>query len=117
MGNRYAVTQPKTIYNTSDECSPQTGGEGFTIDVDRVFYQGDEEVERETFTTTYVPSPRVVCGPKPRPEPEPEPEPEPTESPSPEPTEEQQSDSAEEQDANAAATRAGTLVLPTGRRL
>lgn len=117
VGNRYATTKPKTIYNTSDECSPQTGGEGFTIDVDRVFYQGDEEVERETFTTTYVPSPRVVCGPKPRPEPEPEPEPEPTESPSPEPTETEQAQGDEASTAIAAAVRGWTLVSPAGRRL
>ena len=38
---------------------------GFAIDVDRVFYQGDEEVNRETFTTDYNPSPRVICGERP----------------------------------------------------
>ena len=65
VGERYGVTANRKIYNESASCSAQTGGPGFTIDVDRVFYEGDEEVERETFTTTYVPAPQVVCGAKP----------------------------------------------------
>jgi vancomycin resistance protein YoaR len=65
VGERYGITPNGKIYNESPECSPQTGGPGFTIDVDRVFYDGDVEVERETFTTTYNPAPQVVCGPKP----------------------------------------------------
>ena len=65
VGERYAVTDNNKIYNESATCSAQTGGPGFTIDVDRVFYEGDEEVRRETFTTTYRPAPQVVCGAKP----------------------------------------------------
>lgn len=65
VGERYGVTPNRTIYNESSECSAQTGGPGFTIDVDRVFYEGDVEVERETFTTSYVPAPQVICGAKP----------------------------------------------------
>ena len=65
VGERYGVTANRKIYNESAACSAQTGGPGFTIDVDRVFYEGDEEVERETFTTTYAPAPQVVCGAKP----------------------------------------------------
>ncbi len=65
IGERYGITPNRRIYNESAQCSPQTGGPGFTIDVDRVFYEGDVEVERETFTTTYVPAPEVVCGAKP----------------------------------------------------
>jgi len=65
VGERYAITNNTKIYNESPECSAQTGGPGFTIDVDRVFYEGEEEVRRETFTTTYRPAPQVVCGAKP----------------------------------------------------
>jgi hypothetical protein len=65
VGNRYNVTDFRTIYNTADNCAAQSGGVGFTIDVDRVFYDGDTEVDRETFTTRYSPAPKVVCGPDP----------------------------------------------------
>lgn len=65
VGERYNVTNFRTIYNTSSECSAQSGGVGFTIDVDRVFYEGSEEARRETITTRYAPSPKVVCGPNP----------------------------------------------------
>lgn len=65
VGSRYAVTDFSTIYNSSDRCAAQSGAQGFAVDVDRVFYQGDEEVNRETFTTDYNPSPRVICGEKP----------------------------------------------------
>jgi len=66
VGQRYGVTNFSTIYNNSDRCAAQSGTQGFTIDVDRVFYQGTEEVARETFTTDYSPSPRVICGEKPK---------------------------------------------------
>lgn len=65
VGERYNVTDFRTIYNTADNCAAQSGGVGFTIDVDRVFYDGDTEVDRETFTTRYSPAPKVVCGPDP----------------------------------------------------
>ena len=82
IGERYDVTPFKTIYNDSPECNAQPGGEGFTIDVDRVFFEGSAEVERETFTTTYKPAPEIVCGKKPKPG-APEPSAEPSVEPSP----------------------------------
>ena len=85
VGDRYAITPFKTIYNDSPECSDQSGGEGFTIDVDRIFYEGTTEVNRETFTTTYSPAPQVICGKKPKPE-KPSDEDATSQSPSPEPT-------------------------------
>ena len=96
VGERYGTTNNSTIYNESSTCSSQAGGPGFTIDVDRVFYEGDEEVRRETFTTTYRPAPRVICGPDPEKQKEeeeeegddPSPSPEPTDSPTEEPVEE-----------------------------
>ena len=93
VGDRYAITPFKTIYNDSPECSDQSGGEGFTIDVDRIFYEGTTEVKRETFTTTYNPAPQVICGKKPKPEKDtssesPSPEPSPTQEPTDVPSEE-----------------------------
>jgi vancomycin resistance protein YoaR len=93
VGERFALTSNRKIYNESSACSAQTGGPGFTIDVDRVFYEGDVEVERETFTTTYRPAPQVVCGPKPEKDKnkddeggDPAPEPSPSVDPTAEPT-------------------------------
>ena len=44
VGERYGITPNRKIYNESPQCSAQTGGPGFTVDVDRVFYEGDVEV-------------------------------------------------------------------------
>jgi vancomycin resistance protein YoaR len=65
VGERFAVTDNRKIYNEAPGCSPQAGGPGFSIDVDRLFFEGDVEVKRETFRTTYRPAPQVICGPKP----------------------------------------------------
>ena len=94
VGEPYGISKYETIYDASKKCLGQSGIDGFTIDVDRVFYQDEQEVERETFTTTYQSAPEVICGEEPAPEPEPEPEPtdeptdEPTEEPTDQPTEE-----------------------------
>ncbi|MEZ5115184.1 MAG: VanW family protein [Candidatus Nanopelagicales bacterium] len=61
----YGVVEYDTVYDESDDCLAQGGVNGFSIDVDRVFYQDGEEVKRETFTTRYQPTPYVVCGPDP----------------------------------------------------
>jgi len=67
FGERNSVRKPKTIYRKKkDGCSPQSGIPGFTIDVDRVFYQSDEEVKRETIRSYYRAAPKVVCGKKPK---------------------------------------------------
>ena len=98
VGERLAITKNRKIYNESPECSAQAGGDGFTVNVDRIFFEGTTEVKRETFTTTYRPAPQVICGPKPdkkkkdkekeeeengetSPSPSPSPTPSPTESP------------------------------------
>jgi len=100
VGDRYAVTPFRKVYNDSPQCSAQSGGDGFTVDVDRVFYEGQTEVNRETFTTTYSPAPQVVCGKKPDKDkdkdedegedgggdPTDAPAPDPTDEPAPEPT-------------------------------
>lgn len=106
VGERYGITPNRKIYNESAQCSAQTGGPGFTIDVDRVFYEGDVEVERQTFTTTYRPAPQVVCGAKPDKNKDkdeeggdPSPEPSPSGDPTAEPTE------SVEEPAQAASAR------------
>ena len=108
VGERYGITPNRKIYNESAQCSAQTGGPGFTIDVDRVFYEGDVEVERQTFTTTYRAAPQVVCGAKPDKDKDkdkdevggdPSPEPSPSGDPASEPTE------SVEEPAQAASAR------------
>ena len=63
FGPRTSVRQPETIYRKKkDGCSPQAGIPGFSINVDRVFFQDDQEVKRETIRTFYRAAPKVVCG-------------------------------------------------------
>jgi vancomycin resistance protein YoaR len=124
VGERYGITNNSKIYNESDSCSAQTGGPGFTIDVDRVFYEGEEEVRRETFTTTYRPAPQVICGAKPEKDkdkdednggdPSPSPTGEPTGEPTDAPTEDPGDGSVE--GASAASLRALGPIRGTSRR-
>jgi len=66
FGDRTRIRKPETIYRKKkDGCSPQAGIPGFSINVDRVFYQADQEVRRETITTFYRAAPEVKCGKKP----------------------------------------------------
>ncbi|MFM9136428.1 MAG: VanW family protein [bacterium] len=65
VGEPYYKTDYEKIYSDDKKCTGQSGTDGFSIDVDRVFYEGDEVVNRETFTTTYEPAPEVICGEKP----------------------------------------------------
>jgi hypothetical protein len=63
-GARTNVRKFSTIYDTSPKCLGQSGVEGFSINVDRVWYQGGKELRRETIPTRYKPTPKVVCGEK-----------------------------------------------------
>lgn len=66
FGERTSIRKPETIYRKKkDGCSPQAGIPGFSINVDRVFYQAEEEVKRETIRTFYRAAPEVKCGKKP----------------------------------------------------
>lgn len=63
-----AISGPKTDVKpfTKEEasgpgCVPQGGVPGFSIDVDRVFMKGGQEVKRQTFTTSYIPAAQVTC--------------------------------------------------------
>jgi vancomycin resistance protein YoaR len=66
FGPRTNIRKPATIYNKSSDCSPQSGIDGFTINVDRVFINDGKEVKRETMTTVYRAGPNVICGKKPK---------------------------------------------------
>ena len=68
-GDRYAFTSPETRTLTTEDCYPNTGYGGFTIDVTRVFREAgqDEVVRRENFNTVYTPSDTVICKPPPAP--------------------------------------------------
>ncbi|GAA1936657.1 VanW family protein [Nocardioides hwasunensis] len=63
-GNRYNPTKPKTREIDTVECHPNTGFDGFDIDVVRYFkpVNGNTETrDDEVFHTTYIPSDTVVC--------------------------------------------------------
>lgn len=64
FGEKRAITPFTTIYDKSKKCLGQSGVEGFTIDVDRVFYKDGKEVKRQRITTLYRPAPEVICGKK-----------------------------------------------------
>lgn len=66
FGPRTGIVPFSKIFNEDPECKPQSGIDGFTITVDRVFYQDGAEVRREPITTRYKPAPQVVCGEKPK---------------------------------------------------
>jgi vancomycin resistance protein YoaR len=65
FSERRNYTDYKTIYEDSDKCVPSQGVRGFSISVTRRRFIGDEVVSRETWPTTYKPTPNVVCGPEP----------------------------------------------------
>ena len=60
--DRYnVVAASKTQYDPSATCHAQSGTQGFSIDVYRVFLKDGKEVKREKITTRYRPSPTVLC--------------------------------------------------------
>lgn len=61
FGDPYNLRAFDTITDGAAGCASNAGQNGFDIDVDRVFYRKGEEVRRETFTTNYIPAPRVIC--------------------------------------------------------
>lgn len=61
--DRYNFTQPRTLYNTGANCVPNSNPQsGFTVQNTRTISLDGEEVDRQTWTTTYSPWHRVVCG-------------------------------------------------------
>ena len=61
FGPKHRIRPFAVVYDDSPTCLGQQGMDGFTIDVDRVFIIDGAEANRETITTTYQPSPRVIC--------------------------------------------------------
>jgi vancomycin resistance protein YoaR len=61
-GPRTGVVPYKTVYDPSAACHAQSGVDGFSIVVTRVFVTDHEVVKREPIRTRYVPSPQVICG-------------------------------------------------------
>ena len=60
---QYDFTSPDTRYSSGEDCVPNEGYGGFTVDVTRIFREAgeDEVVKREKDTTVYTPSDTVIC--------------------------------------------------------
>jgi vancomycin resistance protein YoaR len=66
VSERSNFTSPRTIYDTSSNCSAQGGSQGFSITSYRKVWTLDGElVKDEASPWTYNPNHRVVCGPDP----------------------------------------------------
>ncbi|WP_432506365.1 VanW family protein [Kineococcus arenarius] len=63
---RSNIRTPRTIYDTSSDCSPQSSNTGFDVTVTRVMTPvGGGAEQRESWTTRYNAQNRIVCGPDP----------------------------------------------------
>jgi vancomycin resistance protein YoaR len=62
---RRNFTDFQTIYDDGERCVPSTGSRGFSIAVTRKRINDGTSESTETWTTTYKPTPNVICGPKP----------------------------------------------------
>ena len=71
FGERVNVNKSKKIVKRNKKCVAQSGIEGFTITVNRVFIKDGQEVKREPMTTIYRAGPNIVCKKKKK-EPKPE---------------------------------------------
>ena len=62
-GARYNYTSPDTRYLSGEDCVPNSGYGGFSIDVTRVFRKvGESEIDHtEELNTVYTPSDTVIC--------------------------------------------------------
>ncbi len=60
-GPRANVRPFGTITDSSDDCLPQSGVDGFDISVERVFFRGGDEVRKQRFDTHYIPANAVTC--------------------------------------------------------
>jgi hypothetical protein len=63
-GPRSNVVSPRTVYSQSPTCVPQgAGNPGFRVSVTRTVTKPDGELkEKKSWTTSYRPQNRVVCG-------------------------------------------------------
>ena len=61
--DRYNITQPQTLYNDNPQCEAESGGQnGFTVDYRRTVSSGGEVQEERSYSHTYRPWNRVICG-------------------------------------------------------
>jgi vancomycin resistance protein YoaR len=61
--DKYNIVQPKTVYNPSPECTPESGGNpGFTVTVNRQRFKDGALHDDKSLTWTYNPWNKVVCG-------------------------------------------------------
>lgn len=62
-GGRWAETPPTRITLTDDNCVPSSGAPGFTTSDTRIIRDlNGTEIDRQTRTTVYDPSPIIQCG-------------------------------------------------------
>lgn len=60
-GPKQGVTPYTKEEASGPDCVPQGGVPGFSINVDRVFIKGGQQVNKQTFTTSYIPAAQVSC--------------------------------------------------------
>jgi vancomycin resistance protein YoaR len=66
VSGRSNHTTPQTVYDTSPDCEPQEGWEGFSITSYRKVWTPDGKLDKdEAYPWTYRPNPTVICGPDP----------------------------------------------------
>lgn len=56
------VYDPRPAGTDQGDCVATDGVSGFRVIVNRLFYQGGEQVRSEEFRTRYEPEPEVICG-------------------------------------------------------
>ncbi|QOR69844.1 VanW family protein [Ruania alkalisoli] len=70
VSGRYNFTQPQTLYNPDPQCHAEPGGQqGFSVTVSRTVTRDGEVVEDDSYSHTYSPWNRVICGEEPTEEP------------------------------------------------
>lgn len=87
FGPRENPRAPGTIYDTSAECVPQYGVDGFDITVVRVWKRNGEVQRREPLRTSYDAAATVICAPDPADKPDPKPSDKPSGKPGDKPSE------------------------------
>ena len=60
-GPKQGVTPFAKEEASGPDCVPQSGVPGFSINVDRIFIKGGQQVDKQTFTTSYIPAAQVSC--------------------------------------------------------
>jgi vancomycin resistance protein YoaR len=81
FGPRENLRAPGTVYDTTDQCVPQSGVDGFDITVVRVWKRDGEVQRREPLKTSYDPAATVICAPNPAKKPDPKKSDKPDEKP------------------------------------